>query len=170
MKKVFITGVSGTGKTTIANTLNAKGLYTISLDETPNLCFWKNKTTGEKIEREVELNETFINAHDWICDINLLVKLMNTDKEIIFVLGVAANQKEFMYLFDKTIVLQCTPATLIKRLTERKDNDFGKDPTAQALVLSWYKEFEEDLIDKGAIPINTEASIKDVADTIIKIA
>lgn len=168
MKKIFITGISGTGKTTIAHALNTKGIHSISIDEVPGLCVWKNKATGEKVDYETELNKTFIDSHDWICDVGILQKLLNVDKEIVVVLGSAANQNEFLSLFDKVLLLQCKPETFIERIMQRKDNDFGKDKSAQDLILSWYQEFENNLLGKGAVPINVEGSIDTVVEAIIK--
>ena len=49
MQKIYITGISGTGKTAIAKELQQRGFYTISIDEVPNLCIWINKETKEKV-------------------------------------------------------------------------------------------------------------------------
>jgi dephospho-CoA kinase len=167
-KKIFITGISGTGKTTIENTLNSNGIYSIGIDEWPNLCFWKNKTTGEKVEYEAKLDKTFIDAHDWICDIKILKNLLEQNERIIVVLGSSSNQNDFLNLFDKILLLQCKPETFIKRIIERKDNDFGKDKSAQELILSWYEEFENNLLKKGAVPINTDKPLKKVVENIMK--
>jgi dephospho-CoA kinase len=167
MKKVFITGISGTGKTTIAHALNIKCIHSISIDEVPGLCVWKNKVSGKKVDYEVELNKDFIETHDWICDVEILQKLLDAEKETVVVLGIAANQNEFLGLFDKILLLQCKPETFIERIMQRKDNDFGKDKSAQDIILSWYQEFERDLLKKGAITINVEGSIDEVIETII---
>lgn len=168
MKKIFITGISGTGKTTIANTLNTKGIHSVSIDEVPGLCVWKNKATGKTVDYEAELNKTFIDAHDWICDTDTLKKLLDVEKETVVVLGNAANQNNFLNLFDKTLLLQCKPETFLERIMQRKDNDFGKEKSAQDLILSWYQEFESNLLKKGAIAVNVEGHIDKVIKTIIK--
>ncbi len=169
MKKIFITGISGTGKTTIAHLLNAKGIHAISIDEVLGLCVWKNKISGKLVDYEAELNEFFITTHDWICDVDMLTRLLNETIETIVVLGIAANQDSFLHLFDKTLLLQCRPETFIKRILERKDNDFGKDETAQKLLLASYKKFETDLLGKGAISIDAEQPVEDVAQTIVSL-
>jgi len=40
MNNIYITGISGTGKTTIAHALKERGIKTISMDEVPDLYFW----------------------------------------------------------------------------------------------------------------------------------
>lgn len=168
MKKIFITGVSGTGKSAVAHILNSKGIFAISIDETPGLCSWKNKVTGEVVNFEAELNKEFIEKYDWICDEEILYKLINTNQQTVVVVGIASNQNNFLNSFDKILLLQCKPETFIQRMINRKDNNFGKDKSAQEHILSFYKKFENDLLDRGAISINSENPIDEVVDNIIK--
>jgi len=66
MKKIYITGISGTGKSTIAEELNKKGIYSIDIDsEKFNLCHWKNKETKEAVYFEYGMGK----------DINLCMKI-----------------------------------------------------------------------------------------------
>jgi len=168
--KIFITGVSGTGKTTIANILNNRGIHAISIEEVPNLCVWKNKATEETVNYEAELNKTFIDTHDWICDVKLLEELLNKNKDLTtIVLGSAANQNDFISFFDKDLLLQYKPETFIKRILKRKDTDFGKDESAQKLILDWYQEFEKHLIENGAIPVAAEQPKEKVVENIVNL-
>jgi dephospho-CoA kinase len=168
MKKIFVTGVSGTGKTTLANALNARGIHAISIDETPDLCCWKNKITGERAEHEHELNQAFIDAHHWVCDKKFLQKLLDASKEDVVVLGIASNQKEFMPLFDRVLLLQCRPETFVERIVRREDNDFGKDKDTRASILRWYEKFERETLQKGAISINAEEPIEKVVEHVVR--
>lgn len=168
MNKIYITGISGTGKTTIAKELEQRGFYTISIDEVPNLCVWIHKETKEKVNYEAELNKEFIDAHDWVCDVEYLNELIKKGTSPIFVLGLASNQKDFIHIFDKTLLLQCSPETFISRIENRTDNDFGKDKTAQEVILSWYQNFENTMLEKGAISIDVEKPLNEVIENIIK--
>lgn len=168
MKKIFITGISGTGKTTIYEELIKRNYYAISLDETDDLCYWVNRETKERIHGYFELNRDFTSQHQWICDIEYLKKLINLDKELVFVLGSASNQDQFINLFNKVILLQCKPMVFIERLNTRTNNDFGKHKTVQDHLLTWYKNFENKLIEGGAISINTDKQIGEVVDEVIE--
>lgn len=168
MKKIYITGISGTGKTTIYEELKKKGFHAISLDETEGLCCWVNKETKEKVEGEVELNRDFTSKHDWICDTEYLKKLLTEDVDTVFVLGVASNQDEFLDMFDKVIILQCKPETFLHRLTHRTNNEFGKDKSLQETILGWYKEFEDKMLNRGAVSINTDRPVNVVVDDVIE--
>lgn len=169
MKKIYITGMSGTGKTTLAKELSKRGIHAISIDEVDGLCVWKNKKSGEVVEYEAKLNEEFINTHDWICDIEYLKRLIEKGKDTVVVFGDASNREEYLNLFDKILLLQCKPETFIKRVEQRKNNVFGKEPSAQRVILGWYKKFESDLLEKGAIPIDVEPPIETVVNNLIEV-
>jgi dephospho-CoA kinase len=168
MNKFYVTGVSGTGKTTIARELHSRGIKTINIDGVSNLCCWKNKSDGKRVDYEAILDEKFINSHDWVCDAEMLKKIINSDDRIV-VFGIASNQNDYLSFFDKVILLQCKPETFIKRVSERKDNDFGKDKTAQQYILAMFTKFENDLLEKGAVSVNADGSIEDVAQAVIKL-
>jgi broad-specificity NMP kinase len=163
--KIYITGIAGTGKTTLAHELGKKGIKTISIDEVPDLCYWINKDNGKKVEYEAVLNKDFIDSHVWICDTEKLKDLTKGDEKI-YVFGISENQGVYLNLFDKVILLQCKPETFIKRIRERKDNDFGKDKGAQDYLLDTYKWFENDMMQKGAIPLNVDRPLSEVIDII----
>ncbi|HYC34172.1 MAG TPA: AAA family ATPase [Candidatus Paceibacterota bacterium] len=168
MKKIYITGISGTGKTTIHGELQKRGFHTISLDETDDLCCWIDKETKEKVQRKVELNREFTDKHNWVCDTEYLKKLLDKEADLVFVLGVASNQNEFLNIFDKVLLLQCKPETFLHRLTHRTNNEFGKDKSVQDRIMEWYEEFENKLLNKGAIPINTDRSIDEIVTEVVK--
>lgn len=169
MRKVYITGVSGTGKTTIAKELEKRGFYVISIDEVDNLCFWIDQETGENHGgKEAEMSLDFVDAHDWICDIEYLNKLLNKDVDIAFVSGMATNQDEFLHIFDKVLLLQCSPETFCKRIDDRTNNDFGKDEEVKKQIVGRCESYAEKMLTLGAIPINTEKPIEEVVDEVIK--
>lgn len=168
MKKIFITGISGTGKTTIAEELKKRGYHAISIDETAGLCSWRNRETNEKFVGNATLNKEFIDTHKWICDIDLLKKYMQTNTEIVFVLGMSSNRDEIAGLFDKVLLLQCKPETFLHRLNTRTNNSHGRDESIQNHMLEWYEAFENKMLKNGAISINTDRPINEVVDEVIR--
>jgi dephospho-CoA kinase len=164
--KIYITGISGTGKTTIARELEKRGISSMSIDEVPGLCHWINNADGSTVDYDAVLNAEFINAHEWVCDEAYLQKLI-AHKASVVVLGLAFNQDNFLHLFDKVLLLTCSPETFIARINARDDNDFGKDASAQKLILDSYKTFEDQMLQKGAIALDVEGTISDVVEKIL---
>jgi thymidylate kinase len=165
--KTFITGISGTGKTSIANALKERGVIAFSIDEVEGLCHWVNKTDGKVVDYEAKLDKEFIDSHVWVCDTEKLKELINQNENVV-VLGMAENQEEFIPLFDKVLLLQCKPETFLKRIESREDNVFGKDKSAQEYLLNTYQEFENKMLEKGAVPIDVEKPLEEVVEEIIK--
>ncbi len=170
MKKIYITGVAGTGKTTVSEELQKRGFYTISIDETDGLCSWVDRETKEKVESKAELTREFTSKHQWVCDAAYLRELMDVDEEIVFVLGITSNQSEYIDVFDIVLLLQCKPEVFLERLKNRTNNTFGKDKAIRDHMLDWYEGFETGLIAKGAVPIDASLPIDQVLDEVVKYA
>lgn len=164
--KVYITGISGTGKTSIAYALREKGIKAIDMDEFPDLCFWINRMDGQTVDYEAILDKEFLSSHVWVCDVELLKKLLDAEGMQVMA-GHSENYIEFLHLFDKVILLQCRPETFLNRIAARKNNDFGKEETAREFILNTFEKFESDMLKKGAISINTEGPLEKTFEKVI---
>jgi len=167
--RYYITGVCGTGKSTIAEELNKRGILAIDQDSKEyGFCNWKHNQTKEKVEFEYGIGKEFLEAHDWYCDIEKLKETLNSIEGIVFVCGVTANQDQYLDLFDKVFLLQCPVEVFTKRIDTRDTNHFGKHISEKEHILDWYQELEERLINKGAIVINSDAPVNAIADVILE--
>jgi broad-specificity NMP kinase len=166
MKKIYITGVSGTGKSTVSEKLNEKGILSFDIGTIPGLCFWRNKKTHKKVSYSGAGKE-WLEAHERICDPKKLEELLKQRNETVMVTGVASNQDEYLKLFDKVFLLYCNPDTFVSRLKNRKNNIFAKTEEEQNEVINWQKTFDPKLRSQGAIPVNSDVPIEDVVEAII---
>ena len=162
--KIYLTGVSGTGKSSIVRTLIARGVPALDMDEW--LCSRKHKDTGEKVEWEPGQNEEWYATHGWICNVPALETLLAENKTIV-VAGLSSNQDDYLKLFDTVLVLHASPETILSRIEKRTDNEYGKHPLEQQRLLNWYKSFEAEMIENGAVPIDAERPLADVVEDIM---
>jgi broad-specificity NMP kinase len=166
--KVLITGVAGTGKSTIAKALRQRNLFAVDFSDVKDMCFWQDVKTGEKVEYSP------VHSHEWfltvkrICDINILKQIL-AQKDDVIVAGVASgNMNEYLPLFDKVILLQCGSQENILRLKSRDNpSGYGKTEIEQKDNLEWQKNFDPQLLSYGAIPVNTEGDLEVVVDKIV---
>src|SRR5436309_1249680 len=98
--KIYITGVSGTGKSAIAKELEKRGILAFSIDEAEGLCNWVDRKSQE-IDNNYIPSIDWLNAHDWICNVEKLKKLLDSGKDLVIVTGISTNQDEYLNLFDK---------------------------------------------------------------------
>jgi broad-specificity NMP kinase len=156
--KILVTGVSGTGKTSVARALAAQGVMTVDMDL---LSHWENKETKARVGWDPGSTDEWNAAHTWVVDIEKLKAELLNDEHVV-VAGHAANEDEYLPLFDKTFTLVCRPETIVKRIEQRTDNDFGKHPVEQERILEWHKSFDKYMEAKGAIPLDAERPIDEV--------
>jgi dephospho-CoA kinase len=168
MANFYITGTSGVGKSTVVKELNARGIFAYDIDAVPKLCHWRNKATGIKADWHSGIGRDWLEAHEWICDEAMLKKMLKNDAVDTVIAGLAFNQNDFLNLFDKIILLHCEEKTFLHRLDIREGEDaFAKDKSEQKYLLSWYREYEEEMVRRGAISINTEDPLEVVVEKII---
>ncbi len=167
MKKFYITGVSGTGKSTTGEELKKKGFHVVDIDKVSGLCKWVNKNTSEIYHGHAGTNKEFFKNNKRICDKEQLFSLFE-GHDISIAVGLTDNQKEYLDLFDKVFLLRTDNEIFIKRIIERTNNDFGKHESVQEMMKDWHKDFERKMIDMGAIPINTNKPLEEVVEEVIK--
>ncbi|MFA7191766.1 MAG: AAA family ATPase [Candidatus Paceibacterota bacterium] len=166
MKKYYITGMAGSGKSTIARMLTQNNIRAIDIDD-HDLSRWVNKETGEVVQRQPGADKYFFKNNASALDIERLFKMIEEMEGPVFVVGLADNQKDFINKFDKVFLLRCHPSALIQRINSRNDNSFGKDEEARNMIIRGNEKFENKMMDLGAIPIDTSMPIDKVYEELM---
>ncbi len=169
--KTLLTGIAGTGKSTLIKALKEKGIPAIDLHDIPGLFFWQDKETKQAVEYSPVHSKEWFDTVDRLCNISMLKELLAAHEEIVMAGTTSgSNQKEFLGLFDKIILLQANPETLVNRMKTRTNTSgYGKTAAEQEDNVEWQKEFDPLLLSLGAVPVNTERPLEEVADSIVTI-
>ncbi|HSX06645.1 MAG TPA: AAA family ATPase [Candidatus Saccharimonadia bacterium] len=166
-KAVFVTAVSGSGKTTVCKALAELGYEAYDIESIPGLFSLVDEDTGQIISKEIGDLKEGLNA-DWVCDIQKLKTIIiNQKAEIAFYCGGTSRTEELMVAFDCTIVLQVSDETTRARLATRGAGEFGSTETVRDWVISWKHRVESDWLSAGGISVNAEPEPSAVAQNII---
>lgn len=151
MIRVLLTGMSGTGKSSVIVELKRRGFEAIDMDE-----------PGWSV-RDAEGNQLW-------CEGRLREVLAAEHAGPVFVSGCAENQVKFYPQFSQ-IILMSAPADVIKeRLASRTDNQYGKRPDELAEVLH-HLEWVEPLLRRSAThEIVTTMPLDRVVATVLPLA
>jgi len=142
----LISGLPGTGKTTVCEELRLRGLRAIDADRA--------------FSRQTDLG--------WVWQDAVLTKVLDdvTD-ERLFICGSASNRDDYLYRFSKVFILYVDDETLCHRLTHRTNNNFGKDPAVLARQLARNKGVKEYSLQRGRIVIDATQPVATIVDEIL---
>jgi adenylate kinase family enzyme len=166
--KYLITGVAGSGKTTVANEFISRGYNAYDMDTVPGLCSWQELSTGQTVERNPEPSVEWFEKYNWSWNEKKVREILN-QRESIFLCGFGANQDKFYALFTKVFLLTGDVNTLFQRISNRPTDelDFGKHPGERAIILKKRAELSRDLAKLGALEIDSVRPIAEVVDEIL---
>ena len=133
MRRVLITGMSGTGKSSVIRELARRGFRAVDTD-TDEWSEWTTDAEGQP---------------DWVWREAPLRELLAGGDRPLFVCGCKSNQGAFYNQFDRVVLLSAPADVLLSRLRTRTDNPYGKTAAQQAEVLG-YLETVEPLLRTGA--------------------
>jgi shikimate kinase len=150
VKRVLLTGMSGTGKSTVIAELAGRGYKAVDIDQ-PG---WSETAPdGEWVWREGRVQTL----------------LSTEDAQMLFVSGCASNQVKFYPQFDEIILLSAPADVIVHRLATRTTNSFGKSPEELAKVLGDLAHTEPLLRRRAGFEIDTTAPLADVVTAVLRL-
>jgi dephospho-CoA kinase len=123
VRRVLVTGMSGTGKSSALAELRRRGFDAVDTDE-PG---WTERDDdGGYRWREDRIDELLDRQRD----------------AALFVSGTVSNQGRFYPRVDAVVLLSAPADVLLQRISSRTTNDYGKTEAERKLILEHLREVE----------------------------
>src|SRR5205823_6032910 len=94
-------------------------------------------------------------------------ELESPEPEVLFVCGSSRNRDRFLSYFTEIFNLRIDDDTMRRRLQERTNNDFGKQPEELELALTLNRSDEK---PAGAIDVDATRPLHQVVDELLRLA
>ncbi len=156
VKNYLIEGVSGTGKTTVCDALQARGYHAIHGDR--ELAYSGDPETGEPVDTGGHA------CHIWDVD-KVRALVADRSEAMTFFCGGSRNFSRFIHLFDAVFVLEVDIDTLNRRLATRQTNEFGGRAAERALIARLHATNED--IPRHGISIDATLPLPRVVEAIV---
>jgi len=152
MARVLVTGMSGTGKSTVLLELAQRGVRVVDTDEDG----WSTEhlVPGGAATEQV-----------WNAD-RMTQLLARAENDGIVVSGCASNQGSFYDRFDAVVLLAVPRGVLLERIATRTNNPFGRDPIERDRILADLDQVEPLLRATSTLEIDGTQPVGAIADRI----
>jgi dephospho-CoA kinase len=153
---VFVTGMSGTGKSSALAELARRGYRVVDTDY------------GDWIrEAPSEDGRPFEPLWD---EERIAALLDEDDGSVLFLSGCVANQGVFYPRFGAVVLLSAPPDVILERVAARDSNDYGRTDEQRAFILEDLAAVEPLLRARATAEIDTRAPLAEVVDRLESIA
>ena len=151
VRRVLVTGMSGTGKSTALAELRRRGFETVDTDE-QGWTEWGDEDGG------------YVWREDRIAEL-----LARDPQSTLYVSGTVSNQGRFYRDFDAIVLLSAPASVLLDRIGSRTTNDYGKASAERDLVLRHLAEVEPLLRATCTHEVDATQPIDEVVEELISI-
>ncbi|GHH45756.1 AAA family ATPase [Lentzea cavernae] len=167
MPLVWVTGVSGAGKSTVCDLLKERGEAAVDTDwEGYNR--WIDRVSGEVVVDPPDpVPAGWLDRYGWLISRDRVVELADRSRgREVYLFGGVENEAEVRDLFDLVVCLVIDDATLRERLAGRTTNSFGKHPEELAASL-WHNErMEARYRALGAVIVDGTLPVEEVVEAV----
>jgi dephospho-CoA kinase len=165
VKRILLTGMSATGKSTVIRELAGRGYKAVDADCDEYSAWVESTSASDAYGPPVEP------GRDWLWREDRIQALLSAeDADLLFLSGCAENMGKFLPQFDHVILLSA-PANLIEeRLSSRTSNTYGKRPEEVARVLALMRTVEPLLRRVAGHEIDASAPLEDVVVAVLQLA
>jgi len=163
---IFVTGMSGVGKSTLCNYLKQLKYNAFDLDDIPGLCELYHPN-GERVRADEKRTELNMLETDYLCDTKALSEHIGSHKGQTFYFGYVDNFSEVARKFEQIILLTVTPEENKRRMSIRTTTDFAKDEKTQNELLAFKDEWESLVRKHNAIVIDASKDTAELANKML---
>jgi dephospho-CoA kinase len=149
VRRILVTGMSGTGKSSALAELARRGFRTVDTDE-PG---W----TAEDPD----------GGRWW--DEKRILQLLAEEGPTLYMSGTVSNQGRFYDRFDAVVLLSAPADVLVERISNRTTNEYGKSPEERELILTHLREVEPLLRATCTHEIDATRPLEDVVERLVEI-
>jgi hypothetical protein len=157
-RNYLVEGLSGAGKSSVYEELIGRGYKAVSTDRA-----WKRRADPDT--GLPDRSARYINSM-WDQQ-KAVSELESPEPEVLFVCGSSRNRDSFLPYFTKIFNLRIDDDTMRRRLQERTNNNFGKQPEEAELMLRLNRSDER---PAGAIDIDATQPLDQVVDELLRLA
>jgi len=162
VKRVLLTGMSATGKSSVTSELATRGYKAVDTD-----CDGWSELVDVPANRG-QAGVPVPGGQDWLWQEDRIARLLSTeDADVLFVSGGASNQGKFYRQFDHVILLTTPTSAMTERLVARTNNPYGKHPDELARILALKQTVEPLLRRVADLEIDTSIPLDQVVAKIL---
>jgi shikimate kinase len=162
MKRILITGMSGTGKSAVIQELASRGYLAHDLD-TPEWSEWIDAAPSDGL--------TPVQGKDWVWRENRVRDLLSGSQEgTLFISGCAENMGRLFPLIDCIILLSAPVETIVERLATRSPRGYGHVAEQRRKVVDLISTVEPLLRKSADQEIDTRKPVRATVDEILQIS
>jgi dephospho-CoA kinase len=148
--KILLTGMSGTGKSTLIGELQTRGYRAVDADD---LSEYRAMDGG---------------AREWVWREDAVGELLTADDgNAVFLSGCASNQWKFYPQFDHIVLLTAPADVMLARVQSRTTNPYGQRPEDIEEILDNKRNIEPLLRRAATLELDTRAPVADLVRALI---
>jgi dephospho-CoA kinase len=161
VRRVLITGMSGTGKSAVVRALVERGYRAYDLD-TPEWSEWIDADPSDRL--------TPATGRDWVWRRDRVGALLSrSDGGTLFISGCAANMGQLFPMIDTVILLSAPVDTILQRLAARSPGGYGHVAEERRKVAALVATVEPLLRQSADHEIDTRRSVSATVDEIVRL-